>query len=330
MFQAPPGPQPPRVNKMAVAALVVGVLGIPLFGLLTGFVAILLGSLAVGTIQRTRQRGVGLAITGILLGVADMVGWLILLAVMLSQPDVHLDIQGFEPNEAALENLAPNVRRAMMANAWIETRGALNVFGGIGSGVVLQINNGEALLVTNRHVVDPNFESDLGRQAGDKPGPADLSVRLVGQPPQVGRVVWVAPDSIDLALLTVPVAAPRVQAALWRRNFPLKVGLSVFAVGNPQGLGWTQTGGVISQLRTLRTGRRELRIIQTSAAINPGNSGGGLYTEEGLLIGIVTWTNDKRFSEGLSFAIALDELLDLASHRLKPAQKFQDAKPDPP
>ena len=49
-------------------------------------------------------------------------------------------------------------------------------------------------------------------------------------------------------------------------------------------------------------------MIQTDAALNPGNSGGGLYDKSGTLIGINTWTNDKRFSEGLGFAIALDSL----------------------
>ncbi len=45
--------------------------------------------------------------------------------------------------------------------------------------------------------------------------------------------------------------------------------------------------------------------------MNPGNSGGGLYDKSGTLIGINTWTNDKRSSEGLGFAIALDSLLEL-------------------
>jgi hypothetical protein len=36
--------------------------------------------------------------------------------------------------------------------------------------------------------------------------------------------------------------------------------------------------------------------------------GGGLYDNEGYLIGINTWTQDKRVSEGLNFAIALEAL----------------------
>ena len=85
----------------------------------------------------------------------------------------------------------------------------------------------------------------------------------------------------------------------------------MFSIGNPHHLGWTHTRGVISQLRLHRRGSRTVRIIQTDTAINPGNSGGGLFDKDGMLIGINTWTNDKRVSEGLSFAIALVSFLSL-------------------
>jgi S1-C subfamily serine protease len=75
---------------------------------------------------------------------------------------------------------------------------------------------------------------------------------------------------------------------------------------------------VISQFRTMTFGSRALRVIQTQTAINPGNSGGGLYDGESYLVGINTWTSDKRFSEGLSFAIAFDSLLALDPPGLHP------------
>ena len=64
-----------------------------------------------------------------------------------------------------------------------------------------------------------------------------------------------------------------------------------------------------------------MRVIQTQAAINPGNSGGGLYDQDGYLIGINTWTADKSVSEGIGFAIALDELLELAPPQLEPRRR---------
>ncbi len=97
----------------------------------------------------------------------------------------------------------------------------------------------------------------------------------------------------------------------------MKVGASVFAIGNPHNLGWSHTQGVISQLRTQHIDSRQVRVIQTQAAINPGNSGGGLYDQEGYLLGINSWTADKSVSEGLGFAIALDSLLELAPPHLE-------------
>jgi serine protease Do len=101
------------------------------------------------------------------------------------------------------------------------------------------------------------------------------------------------------------------QAATWKPKTELVIGSEVFTIGNPQHLDWTHTRGSISQLRLQKRGARQVHVIQTDAALNPGNSGGGLYDKSGTLIGINTWTNDKRFSEGLGFAIALDSLLEL-------------------
>ena len=114
----------------------------------------------------------------------------------------------------------------------------------------------------------------------------------------------------------------------WDANPKITVGDEVFAIGNPHSLGWTYTPGGISQMRLQTKGPLEVRVIQTSAAINPGNSGGGLYDREGRLVGINTWTKDKRFAEGLSFSIAFHTLLPLlpAEYRL-PDHQFEVISP---
>jgi S1-C subfamily serine protease len=71
----------------------------------------------------------------------------------------------------------------------------------------------------------------------------------------------------------------------------LKVGQKVFAIGNPFGLDYSLTGGVISALdRTIPSdeGRKIEHLIQTDAAINPGNSGGPLIDSAGRVIGMNT------------------------------------------
>src|SRR5262249_27198635 len=83
----------------------------------------------------------------------------------------------------------------------------------------------------------------------------------------------------------------------------------------------SHTQGVISQLRSQSIDSRQIRVIQTQASINPGNSGGGLYDQEGYLLGINTWTADKRGSEGIGFAITLDTLLELEPPPLQGKQE---------
>jgi S1-C subfamily serine protease len=85
----------------------------------------------------------------------------------------------------------------------------------------------------------------------------------------------------------------------------------VFAIGNPFGLDWSLTTGVVSALdRSLpaEDGRTIIEhLIQTDAAINPGNSGGPLLDSSGRLIGI----NTAIFSPsgayaGVGFAVPVD------------------------
>ena len=197
-----------RWSRLAIAAVIVGVAGIPLFGVVTGLIAILLGSLALGGIHHTRQRGTGLAVTGILLGLADTVGWVVFLAVYFgSGGHLTISLDEFEPDVDALNHMAPAIARSVRANVLVETKMGGGLFGGtgIGSGVILQIEHGSALIVTNRHVVDPNFR---GQEATDEKGglpDGKLQVKLIGQPAHPGRVVWTAPDGIDLALISVDV-----------------------------------------------------------------------------------------------------------------------------
>lgn len=63
----------------------------------------------------------------------------------------------------------------------------------------------------------------------------------------------------------------------------LKVGDPVYAVGAPQGLEFSLSNGIVSQLRG-----GPPPLIQTTAAISPGSSGGGLFDSEGRLVGLTT------------------------------------------
>ena len=90
----------------------------------------------------------------------------------------------------------------------------------------------------------------------------------------------------------------------------LKVGLRVFALGNPFGLFRTMSEGIISSLnRSLSVHENwEIKsIIQIDANINPGNSGGPLLDSQGRLIGMNTAIASKvQQSAGIGFAIPVN------------------------
>ena len=86
----------------------------------------------------------------------------------------------------------------------------------------------------------------------------------------------------------------------------VQIGEKVIAIGNPLGLQFSVSEGIVSGVH--RTGINGLNsYIQTDAALNPGNSGGPLINNQGKVIGI---NNFKIGSgENLGFALESNELL---------------------
>src|SRR4029453_16062957 len=115
----------------------------------------------------------------------------------------------------------------------------------------------------------------------------------------------------DLAVLLISVPDRRPAALPIGTSADLKVGQKVFAIGNPFGLDWSLTTGVVSALdRSLpaEDGRTIIEhLIQTDAAINPGNSGGPLLDSSGRLIGINTAIfSPSGASAGVAVALPVD------------------------
>ncbi|HEV7702906.1 MAG TPA: trypsin-like peptidase domain-containing protein, partial [Gemmatimonadaceae bacterium] len=92
-----------------------------------------------------------------------------------------------------------------------------------------------------------------------------------------------------------------------------RVGEWVLAIGNPLGLDFTVTAGIISakgrsgQLRNLYASQYAIvDYIQTDAAINPGNSGGPLVNSHGDVIGVNSAiASGTGYYSGYGFAIPI-------------------------
>ncbi len=105
-------------------------------------------------------------------------------------------------------------------------------------------------------------------------------------------------EGADLAVFQLPANnCPFISVA---RNAGLRISQRVYTIGNPSGLGYTVTSGVVSGIREIDG----TRYVQTDAPINPGNSGGPLITEDGRVIGI----NSRVMLgvQGIGFAIPID------------------------
>lgn len=156
---------------------------------------------------------------------------------------------------------------------------------GAGSGFVWDT---EGHIITNFHVVNGG-PVGAGRGANL---PKRVRVKLPGCAEQLeATVVGTEPDK-DLAVLKVdPSQVEHLRPLEVAASGEVKVGQTVNAIGNPFGLDWTLTTGVVSALgRDIEgAGGRPIKdCLQTDAAINPGNSGGPLLDSRGRLIGVNT------------------------------------------
>jgi serine protease Do len=148
---------------------------------------------------------------------------------------------------------------------------------GTGSGFVI---SDDGLILTNNHVV--TLESDtVGK----------LSVRFHGDrrtysAKLVGRAI-----AYDVALIQVDAPGKKFKPIPLGNSDTVKVGQKAIAMGNPFGLAFSVTSGIISATgRDFGTDSDNLaqNVIQTDAAVNPGNSGGPLLNSSGEVIGINT------------------------------------------
>jgi S1-C subfamily serine protease len=112
----------------------------------------------------------------------------------------------------------------------------------------------------------------------------------------------------DIATLTpATLPEPVVPATL---GGAADVGSAVVAIGNPLGLTYSVSTGVVSALdRTANTnGGTFTGLIQFDASVNPGSSGGPLLDGEGNVIGIVLSIADPGRDEafaGIAFAVPI-------------------------
>jgi len=108
---------------------------------------------------------------------------------------------------------------------------------------------------------------------------------------------------LDLALLQVVETFPREAVVDFSPS--IQLGQSIFVIGNPKGVPFTVTDGIVSS----RADRifNDVSYFQISAPINHGNSGGPVINYDGDVVGIVT-KKDLKY-EGIAFALPASKIM---------------------
>lgn len=171
-----------------------------------------------------------------------------------------------------------------------------------GSGVIV---DDRGYILTNNHVIE-NAQS--------------LTVVLNDGQQFQAKVIGADPGT-DLALVKVD-AKGKLPFAKLGDSSKVEVGEWVVAIGNPRGLDWTVTVGVISamnrQIVSKSSGQTMRGLLQTDAAINPGNSGGPLLNASGDVIGINdAIVSQSGGSEGIGLAIPINTAKDVLDDLIK-------------
>jgi S1-C subfamily serine protease len=200
----------------------------------------------------------------------------------------------------------------------------------IGAGSLI---DNEGFIITNLHVVEgAKFVEVIQKPEGNK--------QLNDATRYSGEVILVN-EKNDLALIKVTGLPKNISTVPLGYIKDVNVGEEVHAIGHPQGLFWSYTKGVVSQIRNNykwtsdknKKGNYQATVIQTQTPISQGNSGGPLFNNDGKLVGV----NTMIFGQGqnLNFSVAVDEVQELIKNKSQFSKKINtptssDQKPKNP
>jgi len=163
---------------------------------------------------------------------------------------------------------------------------------GLGTGIIVAENG---YILSNAHVTGERYSK--------------CYITLENGQNYEGKVMW-SDENLDLSI--TKIEAKNLSYATLGDSSKIRVGETVYAIGNPIGFEFrrTVTSGIISaKNRSIKIEEENNQtymsdLIQTDATINPGNSGGPLITPNGEVIGINTVKIST--AEGIGFAIPIN------------------------
>lgn len=181
---------------------------------------------------------------------------------------------------------------------------------GLGTGMIITENG---YILSNEHVTGEKYSK--------------CYVTLENGNTYDGTVVW---SDSDLDLSITKINAKNLEYVTLGDSSQIRVGETVYAIGNPIGFEFrrTVTSGIISaKNRTIKIEETDKSsymtdLIQTDATINPGNSGGPLIYPNGEVLGINTVKISS--AEGIGFAVPINIIKPIIES-FKSIEEFEEA-----
>ena len=171
------------------------------------------------------------------------------------------------------------------------------------------INHKGLKIITNWHVVEGAKNVDVWLKPKQK---KEIDYLLNNVDSYKGKVIKTNKKK-DLAMIEIKGISYKIKPVVFGSVKKVREGQMGFAIGHPEGLGWTFTSGMISAVRPnyswpYKDSKHQASVIQTQTPINQGNSGGPLFNKKKELIGVNTFTTAK--AENLNFAVSVDDLIE--------------------
>lgn len=191
-----------------------------------------------------------------------------------------------------------------------------SVFGGsgtteaAGSGIII---SDDGYILTNNHVISSDTSTSSFYAITEA---TSIKVNLYNSDETFDATVIGTDSYTDLAVLKIDKTG-LTPATLGDSN-NVKVGEFVMAIGNPLGMDYSVTTGVVSAVnREVESEGTTYYAIQTDAAINSGNSGGALVNANGEVIGVNTLKLSGTGIEGIGFAIPISSTTSVVNQLIE-------------
>lgn len=178
-----------------------------------------------------------------------------------------------------------------------------------GSGIII---SEDGYILTNNHVV--STESSGSYYAIEEAN--SIKINLYNNDTPYDATIIGTDSYTDLAVLKID--ATELTPAVLGNSDNVKVGEFVMAIGNPLGMDYSVTSGIVSAInREVESEGTTYNAIQTDAAINSGNSGGALVNANGEVIGVNTLKLAGTGIEGIGFAIPISSTTSIVNQLIE-------------